>query len=434
MLPRGCSDDGAGVAGVAGVGRGVGLTFGSQLVDDSSATPYSDATQTKKHPPNHVKRPMNAFMVWSQRERRHIVSVTPDMHNAEISKQLGRRWKLLTEEQRRPFREEAQRLKVLHRLEYPDYKYRPRKKNLRPCPPPLPPGGRGADPLRGVAAGGGGRVCRAAVSHAPPATAATVSRVRQCLLSGGLRGLAKDASRTECPTAAPVAQQPPCPPPATPPLDLPDSPEGAVTCEERGSGRWLTWDDAYTTFEDQQQQQEHQQQQQQQYQQQQQLLLLQQEQQQGEQLMSFDAEILWCEALEERPAAPPYPVEAPPTLADLDDIGMKDLVPLSPDLTLDLHALGADLDWLAALGSDGEEDSAPQRLATPPTPAAAEPPAAPLDWLEWDACTDTFMAALSLPGPVPPPQAPQAAAATAPASAWMRPALEASYALGGPSR
>ena len=84
--------------------------------------------QTKKHNPNHIKRPMNAFMVWSQMERREIVKYAPDTHNAEISKQLGKRWKLLTEEQRLPYVQEAERLRQLHMQEYPDYKYRPRKK------------------------------------------------------------------------------------------------------------------------------------------------------------------------------------------------------------------------------------------------------------------------------------------------------------------
>ena len=84
--------------------------------------------QTKKHKLNHIKRPMNAFMVWSQLERRKIVEMTPDKHNAEISKELGRRWKLLSEDLRQPYIIEAERLKDLHAKEYPDYKYKPRKK------------------------------------------------------------------------------------------------------------------------------------------------------------------------------------------------------------------------------------------------------------------------------------------------------------------
>lgn len=102
-------------------------TFGSLLIRPESITPYSDATNCKKSS-NHVKRPMNAFMVWSQLERRKISEVQPDMHNAEISKRLGKRWKLLTDSDRHPFIEEAERLRLLHMQEYPDYKYRPRKK------------------------------------------------------------------------------------------------------------------------------------------------------------------------------------------------------------------------------------------------------------------------------------------------------------------
>lgn len=50
------------------------------------------------------------------------------MHNAVISKSLGVRWKALTEEEKQPYIQEAERLRKLHSLEYPDYKYRPKKK------------------------------------------------------------------------------------------------------------------------------------------------------------------------------------------------------------------------------------------------------------------------------------------------------------------
>ena len=102
-------------------------SFGSFKVDGMSRTPYTDATQCKKVT-NHIKRPMNAFMVWSQIERRKICEQSPDMHNAEISKRLGKRWKMLNDTERSPFVEEAERLRLLHMQQYPDYKYRPRKK------------------------------------------------------------------------------------------------------------------------------------------------------------------------------------------------------------------------------------------------------------------------------------------------------------------
>ncbi|CAF2792303.1 unnamed protein product [Rotaria sp. Silwood2] len=103
--------------------------FGSSLIEPSTKTPYSDATCTRsKKRINRIKRPMNAFMVFSQLERRKIVQLAPDMHNAEISKYLGARWKCLTENERRPFIDEAERLKMLHLREYPDYKYKPRKR------------------------------------------------------------------------------------------------------------------------------------------------------------------------------------------------------------------------------------------------------------------------------------------------------------------
>jgi len=75
-----------------------------EVVDDGMVKPIK---KTK----NRIKRPLNAFMVWSKLHRRKIMDNDPTVHHSLISKQLGAGWKSLSTAERLPYYQEAKRLR-----------------------------------------------------------------------------------------------------------------------------------------------------------------------------------------------------------------------------------------------------------------------------------------------------------------------------------
>lgn len=73
---------------------------------------------------DHIRRPMNAFMIFSKKERPLIHQQYPNCDNRAVSKMLGERWYALNQEEKKLYHEIASQLKKDHFKANPEWKWR----------------------------------------------------------------------------------------------------------------------------------------------------------------------------------------------------------------------------------------------------------------------------------------------------------------------
>lgn len=85
----------------------------------------------RKKDKSHIRRPMNAFMIYAQAARRKVAREYPNLSYAQLSKTLGKLWRLLDVKEKQPFLEEAERIRQQHKVDHPEYKFQPKRKSRK---------------------------------------------------------------------------------------------------------------------------------------------------------------------------------------------------------------------------------------------------------------------------------------------------------------
>ncbi|KAF4989854.1 hypothetical protein FGRMN_8855 [Fusarium graminum] len=93
-----------------------------------------------------IPRPRNAFILYRQHHQAQVVARNPNISNPDISKIIGEQWKDESQEVKDNWKSLADEEKQRHQLQYPDYRYQPRRGNrgqgTRPGSSPTDDSGR----------------------------------------------------------------------------------------------------------------------------------------------------------------------------------------------------------------------------------------------------------------------------------------------------
>ncbi|KAI8074889.1 hypothetical protein BC940DRAFT_342634 [Gongronella butleri] len=82
----------------------------------------------RRSPSGEPPRPMNCFLIYRREKQEQITALCKGANHRDISKIIGRWWKVLPAAHRCLYEEKAKNEKALHAKRYPNYRYAPRRK------------------------------------------------------------------------------------------------------------------------------------------------------------------------------------------------------------------------------------------------------------------------------------------------------------------
>uniref|UniRef100_A0A8C5X1Z3 Transcription factor 7 like 1 n=1 Tax=Malurus cyaneus samueli TaxID=2593467 RepID=A0A8C5X1Z3_9PASS len=124
--------------------------------EPSQKSPVAVKKEEEKKP--HIKKPLNAFMLYMKEMRAKVVAECTLKESAAINQILGRRWHSLSREEQAKYYELARKERQLHSQLYPTWSARDNYVRTIPMPPAWPLSwGRGLPVLRGQCLGCWGR-------------------------------------------------------------------------------------------------------------------------------------------------------------------------------------------------------------------------------------------------------------------------------------
>ncbi|KAJ8334396.1 hypothetical protein SKAU_G00400350 [Synaphobranchus kaupii] len=105
---------------------------GKRRTQSLSALPKDDKNSPGKREKDHIRRPMNAFMIFSKRHRALVHQRHPNQDNRTVSKILGEWWYALGQKEKQKYHDLAFQVKEAHFKAHPDWKWcnKDRKKSV----------------------------------------------------------------------------------------------------------------------------------------------------------------------------------------------------------------------------------------------------------------------------------------------------------------